>query len=896
MDLSILNRRSFLKASAMTGAAVALTELPSGLVQAAPAQAATAQAPEDETKIVKTLCKACIHNCAVLAHVRNGRIVKIEGNPESPINKGAVCAKGLSGIQAVYHPNRNKYPLIRVGERGDNKWKRISWKEAIDTIAKKVCDVTNKYGAEYVLVSTGGGGNPHFLSVRRAANALGTPNFFEPGCAQCYLPRTLANHMQYGGGPASTPSIADLACLEMYKKDSPITQMVLWGTDPCFSNPAAGGLGMAELRAKGIKTVSIDPRFIPDAAKADVWLPIRPGTDVPLMLAWVKYIIDNDLYDHDFVMKWTNCPYLVDTDTKFALKAKDVFGEGGEYDRVVWDKKTNSMKPLPYPWDDNLDVELDGEHVVNGKTYKTAFRLLRERAEPWTLEAAGKECWLDPKQIEKAIQIYCSGPGGISLGVATDQNPNSVEAAMGSVILNALRGNIECPGALIQNLPVSINLEVGCVIGSAPKLLPKGQLKKKLGGKEHKGLYQWDASSPPAVLEAMRTGNPYMPKVWLERSGNKFGVVADATAWEQGAKNMELIVHMYMYPTSFSQFADILLPAREWLETDLPIEHLNMVFGRQAVVHLWETEDETLWWSKLAKRCAELGHKNCQRACDPNFMGDDLAYWDSMEELLDKKFEPFGMTWKEFLEKQPIEFLPYDKWNTYYVYKEIDPKTGKPKGFGTPSKKIEVYCDGYITLARTGKPYALDDDVEPASIDYDPLPFYSVPAENPFNDVGKEYPLVITSGRLPMYHHGTLRNIPYLREIYPAPEIWVNPVDCEKYGVKNGDWVWVESKRGKIRAICRNTTGVQPGITYLERFWFPEKMLDKETHGYKECNINVLTKRTPPQNGPVGTYTLRGFQVKISKAPGAPEGIWLKPEDFKPWLPQPTDNTPNPEL
>ncbi len=86
-----------------------------------------------------------------------------------------------------------------------------------------------------------------------------------------------------------------------------------------------------------------------------------------------------------------------------------------------------------------------------------------------------------------------------------------------------------------------------------------------------------------------------------------------------------------------------------------------------------------------------------------------------------------------------------------------------------------------------------------------------------------------------------------------------------------------------------------PGVVYQERFWFPES-LNPPTKGYKECNVNILTNVKGPLNGPVGTYTLRGYQVKISKAPGAPEGVWLKPEDFKPWLPQPTDNTPNPEL
>ena len=669
---------------------------------------------------------------------------------------------------------------------------------------------------------------------------------------------------------------------------------MLWGTDPSYSNPAGGGQAIVTLRTKGVKTVVIDPRFIPEAQRADVWLPIRPGTDVALMLGWMRYIIEQKIYDEDFVMHWTNLPYLVNVETKMLVHADEIDPKGDKGTYVVWDKKTKSPKAIKYPWNDALDPELDGEFEYQGKKYKTGFRCLKERAEPWTLEATAKECWLDPKKIEEAIKVYVDGPSGIALGVATDQSPNSVQAAMGAVILNALLGNVERPGSLMQRNPSSNVVPAGSLATRCSYLLPEGQLTKRLGSNEHKGLLQWDAAQPSAVLDAMLTGKPYPIKVWLERSGNKFGVNANAGSWVKAMEKCDLIVHMYMYPTSFSMYADILLPATEWLETNMLIESLNMVFARQAVAHVWETEDETLFWSKLIKRCAALGNENCKRACDPEFMKDDLAYWDSMEELLDGRLKRINMTWKQLLAHNPVEFMPYDKWNTYYVYLNKDPKTGLPQGFRTPSKKLELYGDVWITLSRTGKPYALQK-LPPASKDYDPLPYYLEPAENPTNEIGREFPLILTNGRIPVYHHGTLRNVPYLREIYPVPELWVNPVDAKKYGLATGDWAWIESKRGKTRGKVLVTEGVSPGVLYQERFWFPET-LDTPTHGWTEMNVNVLTKNDPPFNDVVGTYTLRGIQVRISKAEGAPEGIWLKPEDFKPWLPQPTDTTPNPKL
>ena len=315
-----LNRRTFLKVSVAAGAAAAL-DADELFVPAAEA----AEGAAEETKIVKTCCRGCIQNCGVLAHVRNGRVVKLEGNPEYPMSHGALCAKGLSGITALYHPNRNKYPLIRAGKRGENKWRRISWKEAIDTIAKKMMEVREKYGAESVLVTTGGGGNPAFRGVSRFCNAFGTPNFYEPGCAQCYLPRTLAFDMMYGGPDTS---IADEKSREIYNPNTKMKSIVLWGTDSSYSSPATGGLALVELRAKGVKTISIDPRFVPDAARADVWLPIRPGTDVALMLAWMRFIMTEKLYDEDFVMHWTNLPYLVDTATKMLVRADELDPKG----------------------------------------------------------------------------------------------------------------------------------------------------------------------------------------------------------------------------------------------------------------------------------------------------------------------------------------------------------------------------------------------------------------------------------------------------------------------------------------------------------------------------------------------------------------------------------------
>lgn len=148
-----------------------------------------------------------------------------------------------------------------------------------------------------------------------------------------------------------------------------------------------------------------------------------------------------------------------------------------------------------------------------------------------------------------------------------------------------------------------------------------------------------------------------------------------------------------------------------------------------------------------------------------------------------------------------------------------------------------------------------------------------------------EYPLTYTGGRLPYFHHNTLKNIPWTREIYPVPEIWIHPDTAKMYAVSHGDWIWMESRRGRIRGVARITSGIRPGTVYMERFTNPEN-LNTETHGWKEMNVNVLTKASGPYNKETGTYTLRAFQVRIYKAEeGAPEGVFTTAKDFKKWLP-----------
>ncbi len=950
MSEKTMTRRSFVGASALIGAGAAL-----GASLGSANLVETAGAADDSTsgtKRVKTLCRACVARCAVIATVENGRVTKLEGNTEDGTTHGGLCAKGLSGIQALYNPNRNKYPMRRVGERGGNEWERITWEEAISEIAEKLWESKKQYGPESIFMSTGGGGNPQFWSVNRFAAAIQSPNTFEPGCAQCYLPRMVSYKLMYGGDfMTGNCSMADSNCFEMYNPEHYPDAVVIWAAQPAADTPPGGGNAMASVRAAGTKTVVVDPRFTADAARADVWLPIRSGTDVAMMLCWTKHIIEKEGWDKDFVLKWTNLPYLVDPDTGIPVRAVDLglvskaendaqmaataqdtltghttakdnsnpaMGYCGIPYFVIWDKKTNGPVAVPYPkskkeisefWDKKVDAELfnDEGYTIKGKKgYKTCFQLTKERADEWDFDKTAEVTWCDAEDIEKAIDIYIEAETANMVGgVATDQYPQSGQSSAGYALLALLKGDVEKPGAVLQRFPKpNMADELGGMYG----LVSADMESKRLGFSEHRGIGQWAMSVIPYVFDAIETGKPYKPRIWLERSGNKLQNLAQTERVYSALPNLDLIVHMYMYPTSFTiEAADYVLPILEWLESNQPIQILNKVFARQEATHLFETRNEAMIWSDLTKKMAELGDKDCYEAIyDTKGMvaaagGIPMPLTDADER--NAHVSGLGMTWNEFIEKAPFEFCSWDEWHTYYYYLQKD-ECGYLTGFGTASGKCEPYSEGYITLGLSGSPWAMhpevfvDNPIKNPNADnslvkkgYDPLPYYYEPDESPLDEeMAANYPLVMSNGRLPMYHHGTLRNVPYLREIYPVPEIWVYPDDADKYGVKDGEWATVSSLRASISARVRVTKGMRPGEVYMERFWLPEflEQEGKRDQSWRAVTVNRLSKQTGTLGDVNGTYTLRAYQVSI--APGSkPDGIWTEPEDFKPWMPEYTD-------
>ncbi len=243
--------------------------------------------------IVKTYCARMDHGgCGILAHVENGRITKIEGNPDSPLNRGTICAKGLAQIEKLNHPDRLKYPMKRKGERGKGKWERISWDEALETIAEKISEIIKEDGPRAISFAQGTPKGLELFLLIRLANLLNIPNISTPGNV-CHMPRETASTLTCGFFP-----IPDY--------DHPPACVVVWGSN-LFQTNEEGILGSQLKRAldHGAKLIVIDPRKTAVASRADLWLQPRPGTDLALALGILRAIVDKDLYERAFVEGWT---------------------------------------------------------------------------------------------------------------------------------------------------------------------------------------------------------------------------------------------------------------------------------------------------------------------------------------------------------------------------------------------------------------------------------------------------------------------------------------------------------------------------------------------------------------------------------------------------------------
>jgi anaerobic selenocysteine-containing dehydrogenase len=690
--------------------------------------------------VVKSHCRMCHGGCGVLVYTQNGKVAKIAGDPDCPINHGTLCSKGLASAQLVYHPDRLTHPVQRLGPKGSGKWERISWDEALDKIAERILNYKAKFGAESIVMGYGTGRENEAV-IYRFANLLGSPNVLTAGHF-CYGPRIATSIITCGTNP-----IVDYA-------NHPRCIMV-WGNNLVISNPDCyKGEPFSVSLDKGAKLIAVDPRLTRIAARADVWLQLRPGTDAALALGMLNVIVHEELYDKEFV-------------------ANHVHG---------WDPFVRRLNEYP-------------------------------------LEKVEKITWVPGEKIKEAARLFATTkPAAVQWGVAIEQQVNCADNDRLLMALMGLTGNIDVAGGQVLFQAPKIR-NVGYF--GAHRMLPDEQRAKRLGGDRFRLAGNFAIINPKCVWDAILEEKPYPVKMLFFISSNPVLTRANAKEVYRALEKVEFMVVSDFFITPTAELADIVLPAATWLEMDYIGDYWKrhgIILPRRKVVQVGECRSDHEMLNDLAHR-----------------VGQGEYWWDSFEQALDWILEPMGISWQDFKKMD-------------YIRGKVDHQKYKIKGFSTPSRKFELYS---TLLERWG---------------YDPLPQYREPPESPFStpELFKEYPYILITGkRLPGFFHTENRQVPWLRELHREPMVEIHPDTAKKEGIDDGDWVFIESARGKVKQRAKYFAGLDPRIVSAEHaWWFPEKK--DPGHGWDESNINILTDNAYKTCDPaMGATSVRTLLCKI---------------------------------
>ena len=281
--MNSLSRRKFLK---ITGAAAGVAAAGSAALKAT--QRAGNTGPERGVRTVPTYCDICFWKCGTIAYVRDGKLWKVEGNSLDPLSNGRLCPRGTGGVGAHTDPDRLRAPLLLKRKRGEEVWVEVTWDEALDFIARKMQKIKSEYGPESMaLFSHGIGGN--FL--KHTLKAYGTPNAAAPSFAQCRGPRDVGFRLTFGED-VSSPERTDIRNAKC---------IVLLGSHIGENMHNTQVQEFSDAVGNGASVIVADPRFSIAAGKAKYYLPVKPGTDIALLLAWMHILVKEELYDREYV-------------------------------------------------------------------------------------------------------------------------------------------------------------------------------------------------------------------------------------------------------------------------------------------------------------------------------------------------------------------------------------------------------------------------------------------------------------------------------------------------------------------------------------------------------------------------------------------------------------------
>ena len=791
------------------------------------------------TEKIKGYCSSCSCWCPTVAHVRDGVFIEVKVDEEQPL-ACPLCPKGLAGPELVYSKQRLQYPMRRTKPKGDPDpgWERITWDEALDTIAARLNEIKAKFGPEAVAFARSGpGGSPMGEIdpwINRLANAFGSPN----GIATthiCQWHRDCGSAYTYGNiggrGAMGRAEFERSACI------------LIWGNNVHATRNSLVPL-IRRGQERGAKLIVIDPRQTKMAAMADLWLQVCPGTDGALALSMVNVMIEENLFDYDFVRDWTTAPFLVRSDTGDFLKASDLTDGGHPASYVIVDSK--NKEPRAYAPGTQLPTEpiLDGTHTLRlaggeETECKTVFQLLKELTSQYPLDRAAALTGVPEAQIRDAARMLATvKPACWYSWNGIEQNTNATQTNRAICILYALTGNYDAPGGNVILPRLASNLIHG------HQLLSPEVERKRLGFAERPlgpGGVTFRSTQAYEVFRAILTGQPYPIKALLGFGGNIIMSNAPSLLAREAILQLDFHVQTELFMSPTADLADIVLPAASsWESWHVgvnihPLSEKAQVQLRPAVV---PPEHES--WPDM-KIIFELAKR----------LGLGDKFWDgNIEAGFNYQFAPANIT-VEQLRMNPGG-ISIDLSMEYRKYGKKD-EAGNSPGFPTPSQRVEIYSSLFKDHG------------------YEPLPVWQEPVTFRFaqTNLAEKYPLIITSAKVIEYSHSQHRALPALRKRVPHPFLEINPLTARELGANEGDWLIVETPYGSITLQAKLTEGIPPNVVCTQNGWWqacPELNLPGyDPYSSEGANLNLL-HRTEEMDPISGSLPLKGHPCNVRKA------------------------------
>jgi len=780
---------------------------------------------------VPTVCNGCFNCCGIKVHRVNGKIVDIVGDPKSPNSNGYICAKGKCRILDVHHPARVLNPLIRTNpEKGidvDPKWKEISWEEAMNIIVERLGEVREEDPRKLVISHFD---IPGYRISTAFAAAFGTPNFHW-------------NRADYCGSAAHMAWLLINGSFNAEVDFDLCKYVVLWGTQlghlaETIPLHAAGEL--AEARRKGTKLVVIDPFCSNAASKSDEWIPIKPGTDGALALAMLNVMVNElEMFDVEFLKKHTNAPYL--------LKADGHYLRDKVTDKpLVWDLGDRSEKV--YDATDLIDPAIEGVYSISSNNHKTSFQSLKEHLEQFDVAEMSKITTVPVSTIRRMTKEFCEAanigstievmghrlpyrPVGIHFKRGSSSHKGGFSTTSAMHLLNVLVGAIDVPGGQRGVNPrgpfwAARRGPDGLVVSDDyltkyKKPYPSSEVKipETLDLRElfpvglfTRGLFPWGIDEPE------KFGIHYRPEVLIHGRTNLMMSSHNSEAMAETLRKIPFIVSIDMFINETSEFADIFLPDTSDLErwelfpANDPYAFLTPGPGewfwlmRQPVT---EPPGTAKPWNEIYLEIAErLGFLD-----ELYEVGNSSFSW-----LLDEKYKlerGRRYTIREIAEMEAKTIIGDDfSWDHLrespcLITREKTVEEAYPRPFF--DSKIMIYFEYLIKAGEDVKAVAeqigLDWDFDP----YTPLPKF-IPCSAHEED--KEYDLISVNFKVPFHTFSFSAENIWIDEISKANpytyNIMVSSSVAEKKGLKDADFVGVESKYGKVSGRLKVTELIHP--------------------------------------------------------------------------------------